>query len=337
MDFDILVAELENKTSLKKDDILNLVNKKYLEMKDLITKEGAVYLIAREFDVNLPENSSGRVPIRNIMPGMRNVNIIGRIFKISKINEFIKSNGIAGRVANIFVGDNTGFVRVPLWDEQVKLLEDSTISIGDAIRVSNGIARENAFGDVEIALGKFGAINAIEDYVELPSAEDLLKMSFNISPERALISNIVSGGNFEIKGAVVQIFKGNFIFSVCPMCDNKVEGNNCIEHGDVNPSHKLVLSFVLDDSTDDLRCVLFREIAERACNVTPEELTELNLEERYQLLCNKLLGRELILSGKVKKNKLYDRLEMMVGDFKSINPLEESKKLVDELELMVGA
>ena len=212
MDFDALVAELENKTNLKKDVILNLIDKTYLEMKDLITKEGAVYLVAKELNINLPENPAGKIPIKKIVPGLRNINIIGRIFRISKVNEFMKSNGTAGRVANIFIGDNTGFTRIPLWDEQVKLLEDNIISIGDVVQINNGFSRENVFGDVEISLGKFGSIIPLEDYLELPSVEDLSKMIFNISPEITDISNIIAGGNFEIKGTVVQIFKGNFKF-----------------------------------------------------------------------------------------------------------------------------
>ncbi len=336
MDFEHLVSELENKSDLKKSDILNLVDNKYLEMKDLITKEGALYLIAKDIGVNLPENSFERMPIKNVKLGMRNVNILGRIFRISKINEFIKSNGSTGRVANIFIGDSTGLMRVPLWDEQVKLLEENTISVGYIIQVGNGIARENTFGEVEISLGRFGSINVVEDFFELPSAEELSKMSFNISPERADISDATSGGIFELKGTIAQVFRGNFLFEVCPLCNGKVENNRCIEHGDVTPAHALVISFILDDSTGDLRCVLFRESAEKIIGMTAEELFKLEIEERYQAISSKLLGREIILSGRVKKNKIFEKMEMMVNEFKDINPLEESKKLVDELELMVG-
>jgi len=335
MDFNILVTELENKSNLKKGYILSLVDKKYLEMKDLITKEGALYLVAKELGLNLPEGSS-RMSIKSVVSGMRNINVIGRVFRISKINEFTKSSGTAGRVANIFIGDGTGLIRIPLWDEQVKLLEDSTISLGDVIQISNGFARENTFGDIEISLGRFGAIIPVEDYVELPSIENLSKMFLNNSPERTNISNIITGGNFEIKGTVVQIFKSNFLFEVCPMCGNKVENSRCIEHGDITPSHALVLSFVLDDSTGDLRCVLFRTVAERVCGMSAEELSVLEPEKRYQLLNSKLLGGEFVLVGRIKKNKLYDRPEMIVNNFKDINPLEESKKLVDETELMIG-
>jgi hypothetical protein len=38
----------------------------------------------------------------------------------------------------------------------------------------------------------------------------------------------------------------------------------------------------------------------------------------------------------VKKNKMFDRLEMMVNNFKEINVAEESKKLIDEILLKIG-
>ncbi|MEM5797289.1 MAG: OB-fold nucleic acid binding domain-containing protein [Candidatus Aenigmatarchaeota archaeon] len=334
MDFDLLLAELQNRSGLKKDDILYLVDKRYSEMNNLITKEGAIYLVAKELGIDLPENTIEKTPIKNITPGMRNVNIIGRVFKISKTNEFIKLDGTVGRVVNIYIGDNTGFVRVPLWDEQIKLLEES-ISLGDIVQISHGVARENIFGDIEISLGRFGRIIPVE-YTNLPSLEELSKMFLNVFPERSDIVNIVSGGNFEIKGTIVQLFKGNFLFDICPLCDGRLDNSKCFEHGEVTPNQALVLSFIIDDGTGDLRCVLFREIAEKICGIKSRELSSIEPGERYQMLADRLLGKEFILSGKVRKNKLFDRLEMVVNDFKDINPLEESKRLVNELESVVN-
>lgn len=335
MDFDNLLNELQNKSTLKKDEVQSLVDDKYSQMKDFITREGAIYLVAKEIGIDLPERPTGIVPIKGIVSGMRNVNVIGRVFKISKVTEFTKSNGSKGRVANLFVGDRTGFIRIPLWDDQVKSLEDGTISIGDILQISNGFSRENNFGSVELSIGKFGAIGHLNDY-DLPSVGDLEKMSLSISIERTNISDAVPGGNFEIKGTIVQVFRGNFLFNVCPMCGNKIDENRCIEHGDVTPSPALVISFVADDGTGDLRCVMFREFAEKMCDTSSEKLSKMDIEERYQFVSNKILGKELVFSGRVRQNKMFDRVEMTVNDFKPINPLEESNKLVDELESMVG-
>ncbi|MBI2542853.1 MAG: hypothetical protein HYW24_01585 [Candidatus Aenigmarchaeota archaeon] len=334
--FENLVKEMGSKSNLKEDEILKLVNEKYGEMQNLITKEGALYLVAKEFGVNISENYGNGMTIKNIVSGMKNISFVGRIFKISKINEFKKSNGQTGKVANVFLGDESSHIRLPLWDEQVKLLEEGVISMGDIVRINNAMVRENVFGDVEISLGKFGAIANVEDFVELPPVEELSRRFMTNMPEKTSISDVATGGIFEIKGTIVSIFKGNYLFDVCPMCGTKTENKQCIEHGDVAPSPAFVFSFLIDDGTGDLRCVLFRETAEKFCGVTSGELHELEPDRRYELLNSRMLGNDAMMTGKIKKNMLFNRLEMMVNDFKTINPLEESKRLVDELELMVG-
>lgn len=334
--FEILLNELSTKSKLKNEDILNLVDKKYSEMKGLVTKEGAIYLVAKELNVDLAEVPKGRIQIKNIVHGMRNLNIVGRIFRISKVNEFKKSNGGMGKVANIFIGDGTGYIRIPLWDDQVNLLGEHTLNLGDIIQVNNAISRENTYGETEISLGRFGAINHVENFMELPSVEELSKMHFNLLPERSNISNIAIGGNFEIKGTIVYLFKGNFLFGVCSVCNGRLKDNSCTQHGETSPNNELVVSFILDDSTADLRCVVFRELAEKLCDVSSEELSEIDSEQRYNIIKDKVLGKEVILIGRPRKNRMFNRTEMIIDSFKRTNPIEESKRLIDDIRLAIG-
>src|SRR4030042_1436449 len=197
------------------------------------------------------------------------------------------------------------------------------------------MSRENVDGDVEISLGKFGGIRQIEDTIEFPSEVDLSKRFFSLSSERVLIRDIIPG-KFEIMCTVAHVFRGNFLFNTCPVCSSSLEGNKCSEHGAVDPNHALVLSCIADDDTGDIRTVFFRDLAEKLSNMSSQELSLLEPEERYEKISSNLLGRELIISGKVRKNKMFDRLEMMANDFKDINILEESNKLADEIELRVG-
>ena len=125
--------------------------------------------------------------------------------------------------------------------------------------------------------------------------------------------------DFEIKGTIAHVFKGNFLFTTCPVCNSKLDGSKCSEHGEVDPNYALVISCIADDNTDDLRVVFFRELAESLCEIPSQELALMNVEERYQKISEKLLGRELIISGKTRKNKMFDRLEMMANEFKDIN------------------
>ncbi|OGW53644.1 MAG: hypothetical protein A2Y81_06605 [Nitrospirae bacterium RBG_13_43_8] len=331
---DEILEKIEKKANLPKAEILEKIDQKYVELDGLITREGAAYLVARDFGIDLP-TAVKRLQMKNVIPGMKNINVSGRIFRISSVNDFVKMDGTKGKVVNLFLSDGTGFLRIPLWNEQVDMITNETVKLGDTVQITNGMSRENIFGDVEISLGKFGGIRQIEDTFEFPSETDLSKRFLSISSERVLLKDIIPG-NFEIKGTIANVFKGNFLFNTCPICSSSLEGNKCSEHGIVDPNHALVLSCIADDDTGDIRTVFFRDLAEKLSNMSSQELSLLEPEERYEKISGNLLGRELVISGKVRKNKMFDRLEMMANDFKDINVLEESNKLADEIELRVG-
>jgi hypothetical protein len=215
------------------------------------------------------------------------------------------------------------------------LIEEETLKLGDIIQVDNGITKENVFGDVEISVGKFGSIRQIEEPLDMPDLEELTKKFLAFNPERASIEDLVPG-NFEIKGNIVYIFRGNYLFEVCSICGNRAEKNICAEHGEIKPNKALVLSCIIDDGIGNLRTVFFRESAEKLIGTTATELDSLEEEKRYELIKERLLGKEVILIGRVKRNRIFDRLELIVNTIKDLNVREESKRLVETVELKVG-
>ncbi len=325
--YEKILEEIVKRSGISQQEIEKMISSKQEELSGLISLEGAAYLVARELGIDLEPMARKRLEIKNIVSGMKNVNIIGRVFKISDITNFKTSDGKDGKVVSIFIGDSSGFVRLPLWNDQVKIVEEGLLKVGSAVQVMNGIARENIFGDVEISLGKYGSIKEIEAE-DLPSIEEILS-SFKSSP-RVLIKDI-KPGIFEIRATIVHVFKNKLFFDVCPVCGNTLEENKCKEHGEVEASPALVVSCILDDGTSNIRAVFFREQAEKLLEMKAEELK--NLENSFEVVEEKLLGREIIVTGRVKKNKIFDRLELIVNEFKDLNPEEESKKLLEELNL----
>jgi len=325
-----IVNQLERQSNISRKELMEMVNKKQRNMSGLVSPEGAAYLVARDLGIMISD-SARRIDIKNVISGMKKVNIIGRIFRISPLVDFKKQDGTSGRVVNIFIGDGTGYLRIPLWNEQAKMVEDEMIRIGDTIQIFNGMARENTFGDVEVSVGKYGTIRQSEEAVELPSAEQMTKRYFSLVPERTSIKDLVPG-NFEIKGTVIDVFKSNFIFNTCSICGGTVEGNRCSNHGEVECNPALVFSCLIDDGTGDLRVVFFRDIAEKILGVTAGEMKNLELDERFKLVREKIIGKEFVMTGRVKKNKMFERIEMVVNDCKDLNVTEESKRLIEEIE-----
>ena len=128
--------------------------------------------------------------IEDIKNGMGDLNIRGRILDISDIRTFNKKDGTAGKVANIMIGDESGKIRVTLWDETADLTKE--LQIDDSVEIINGYARENNFNQqVEMQVGNRSTIRKIEDEVEFK--EDFTSISDIVPGESYSISGLVSG------------------------------------------------------------------------------------------------------------------------------------------------
>ncbi|MFZ8830116.1 MAG: DUF2240 family protein [Candidatus Aenigmatarchaeota archaeon] len=303
-----LLQELEKKSGLSREELMKRIDKKVSELDNLITVEGAIYLVARDLGIELPSERR-RVTISSILPGMKRVNLIGRVFKISRIVEFGVGN--KGRVVNLFVGDSTGYVKIPLWNEQVDFIDQKKVKIGSLVQVINGFAREGIFGETEVSLGKFGLLKVLNlEDSEIPSAEELAQKFSSF--EKVKIKDI-RPGNFEITGFIVKVFKASYVYNS-------------------NGEKAMVIPTLIDDGTGDIRVSFFKELAETLSRISVYELEKIEEEERKRFLEEKLLGKEITVEGRVKKNDMYDRLEMIATNIKPFNPTEESYKLVEELE-----
>lgn len=307
MSIENLLQELENKSGLSREELMKRIEKKILELDNLITIQGAIYLVARDLGIELPSERR-RIKISSILPGTRRVSFVGRVFKISKIVEF-DVGGKKGRVVNLFVGDDSGYVKIPLWNDQVDYLTQKKISVGSVVQIINGFAREGNYGEVEVSLGNFGLIRVVNEE-GLPSAEELLQKFSTF--ERVKIKDIRIG-NFEIAGFIVKVFKSNYIY-------------------EFNGEKALMLPVLIDDGTGDIRVAFFKELAEAIALTNVNEVEKIEESKRKSFLEEKVLGKEVIVQGRVKRNEVYDRLEMVATYVKPFNPTEESYKLVEELE-----
>jgi len=339
-----ILKTLQSETDFDEDKLKIKIQEKQNMLSGMVSEEGAAYLVAKDLGVNLDKGSSRKLEIKNIIAGMRNVSVAGRIFKKSDIIEFKKKDGSEGRVVNLFVGDRTGFVRVPLWNEQVKLIEDDILKLGDIVQISGAYAQENIYGDVELSLGKYGEIFDVTAEAEgsdigFPSAEEMSKNFLNSGGNRVHISE-VKPGKAEIKGTVIDVIKSGFIFNVCPKCGKKVseesEKFTCEVHGEIKPEPKMYMSFMVDDGTGILRSVAFRDVAESISGISAEELSKMNLDERHNRVSGNVVGKEYILDGNVKKNTRYDRFEIVLNKAEPINISEESEKLKSLLKMKLS-
>ena len=107
--FETIISKIREKTGLTEEEIDNKITEKLKQLYGLISKEGAAHIVANELGIKLFESVSGRLEIKNIMPGMRNVETVGKVMQIFEAKGFITENR-SGKVGSFILGDETGTV-----------------------------------------------------------------------------------------------------------------------------------------------------------------------------------------------------------------------------------
>lgn len=330
LDLEQILSELEEKTDLSRDQIKKKIDQKHQELLGLVSLEGAGHLVARDLGINLLTVKRKPLKIEKLTEGMKDVSVRGRISYITPIKEFKRKDGSEGKVCNLIISDGTGDIRIPLWDKQVSMVENDSLKLGHAVEVKNGYVKNNPYGGLEITLPRYSEVRKIQDN-SLPQVEEKTP---NLS-KRIDIKD-VKEGFYEIRGNFVQLFNTKNLLYLCPECRKSLEKEGdkfeCKEHGEVKPDPTMVVSGILDDGTSTIRAVFFRDQAQKLSGIDLKSLEGLSDEEMNKLVEDNVLGREIIVTGKVRRNKLFDNLEIMGNDVQEMSPLSEGKKLIDQIE-----
>jgi len=308
--YDLFIEKIVKTTGLEREEVEKRVERKKEKLSGLISKEGAAQIIAAELGVSF-ENQD--LKVEELMPNMRRVNIVGKIINLFPVREYDK-NGNKGKVVNLIIADETGSARVVLWDvNHIELIEKETIKDGDIIEVKNASTRDGG----EIHLSGFSELKKSSVVFENIKSEAIVS-------EKPL-NEATQGQSIKVRGVVVQVFQPRF-YSVCPQCNKKAineeGGYKCAEHGVIVPKEKAILNFVLDDGTETMRVVMF---SDQIGALIPEE--DLKDAEKAMAFRDDFIGTEIYLSGNVKRNQLFNNLEIVATMTEKV----DVEKLIEQL------
>ncbi|MCJ7443970.1 MAG: OB-fold nucleic acid binding domain-containing protein [Methanotrichaceae archaeon] len=149
-----IFKQIENQVSPEEFEVR--IEEKVSLLAGLCDRRTAAMLVARELGV-----SEVVTKISRIRPESGTVTFTGRIISMSDIREFVRNDGSTGRVANLTLGDETGTIRVTLWDEAADMVKSGQINLDQCYKVL-GLAKEGLKG-TEISLGRTGNIQEVDE------------------------------------------------------------------------------------------------------------------------------------------------------------------------------
>src|SRR3989344_1951973 len=243
-----IIKRINQETNISSEEIELKVKEKLSKMSDLVTKEGAAHIVAHELGVKIFQ-PVGKLTIDKLIAGMNSVNLLCKVVKLFGVREF-KTEKRQGKVANLLVGDETGIIKLVMWDtNQIKLIEDSQI------KENNGFK--------EFHLGNRSQITINPENETLNVKEVQLQQEFFKKQIKDLGDNDV---NVSVFGTITQIFEPRF-YEACPECNKKVRLYDgkfiCDAHGSVQEKLVPILNFIFDDGTESIRTTAFRNQAEQ--------------------------------------------------------------------------
>jgi len=315
-----IVSKIATEAGMREGEVKNKIMEKREELSMLISEEGAAYIVAKELGVSLRKHE--RLFIQNVVPDMKNVDIVGRIVKIPPVTEF-KTAKAEGKVQNFFIADETGSVRATLWNDEIEKYNFNNFKEGDVIRLK-GFVKEDNLGEPELRLGRYGLLQ--ESKEKMPESAVVQTGKRNA---RVRISDIQEGQFKELRAGLVQVFESQPFFKVCSNCGGRYK-EKCEEHPDAEPEYRMILSGIIDDGTENIRAVFFGEHAEKLLGMSTAEARkqlDMNNNDIKKLLDNVDVGKEFVLEGKIRRNKFFDRLEFIASGVRSVDVKKEIELL----------
>lgn len=233
-DIESIYNKLNNVIS--KEDFLQRVQEKVESMGGLCDEPMAAMLVANE--LGFSDVGRDSVKVENITADSGQINFVAKVVSVFEIKEFTRNDGTIGRVGNIIVGDETGKIKLTLWDNMADLIKTGKIVAGQTLQIS-GYAKQGYSG-VEVNVGNNGVLAESEEEIDVAANNQKIKDikdgmgDLNLTGKVLEISEIRT---FQRKdgtnGKVGNLLLGDSTGTVrVTLWDDRTEFMNQVEYGD---------------------------------------------------------------------------------------------------------
>lgn len=180
--------------------------------------------------------------VKELQVGMRKVEIVVKVVKKGTPRDvFVKTNGKTHNVAEFTVGDETGMIYMPVWDDMIRQINEE-----DVLKIANGYVSEFG-GKLQLNIGKFGIwerLDSKEHDIEV-YLEPIYPDKIDTGPGIKIIDTLQRQRGIHV---VVKVIDQLLPRTVTTRRDGKKHQINTFIVGD----ETAIINFVLWDKGDDI-------------------------------------------------------------------------------------
>lgn len=119
-------------------------------------RKNALENCIRMISARAPIENATNPKIEGLRVGMKRISLKAKVIEISKPNRVFTKSGTEAYVSNAIIGDETGTIKMSLWNKQI-----NTISKGDKIKIQNSTVTRFK-GDLQLRIGRSGGLSVIK-------------------------------------------------------------------------------------------------------------------------------------------------------------------------------
>ena len=333
------------------DELLLEIEKIKSKYQGLLSDVGANIMLAKSLGINLDlKRTNALLKISEINPGLDGVSLYARVKSISPVRTFTGKDGGSGTVQAIYLGDETGAIKLSLWHDKTNLVTELGLDKNTLLLIKD--AYVSTYNDkTELSLRQGGSITLESNNSLVPKfSENFMSLSdissayeftidtigriTNIYPEkefmdkdgkpRKLISLEISDGKKNMRctsfDTHVEFIKTNFTKGdIIKLCDVRVKDGLYNQEININWNSTIIKN----PKTNEVIPLLKDMISNKVEKGTIEKLVE---------------GKSYLLEGvivSINKNKLRffkcptcnEKIQSIDGEFicekcnKSVDPI----------------
>lgn len=299
-DIDSIYEKLSHVIS--KQDFQQRIQDKVEKLGGLCDEFMAAELVAN--DLGFSDVGRDIVKIGNITAESGQVNFAAKVISVFDAKEFTRNDGTIGRVGNLIVGDETGKIRVTLWDNMADLIKAGKIKAGQNLQMSGYV--KQGYSGVEVNIGNNGVLTETDEEIEVTASSQKIK-------------DIKDGmGDINLTGKVLEISESRAF--------QKKDGSS----GKVG-------NLLLGDSTGTIRVTLWDEKTELLNRLeygdTVEIINAYARENAFNQKVELQIGNRSIIRKSEKTVEYEERFTPIADINANVNNINVSGKVLDISEI----